>query len=182
MACGNPSGKLWQKSGVFKQLEAILRGGHVFKTRAKLIDRHFPRGGRNPRKEMEPVMASFLHFLFLLLSGPGSPVQIFSIGIGINYGADPNVLRAFSNSNVDFIVGVGNEIEEEQGTPMKPSVPIDIYVFALFNEDLKPGPASERKYGLYYPDGTPVYNIGLQGYLPEIASASNINDSVSKCD
>nr|DAD48542.1 TPA_asm: hypothetical protein HUJ06_018479 [Nelumbo nucifera] len=66
-------------------------------------------------------------------------------------------------------------IEEKQGTPLKPSVPIDIYVFALFNEDLKPGPASERNYGLYYPDGTPVYDIGLRGYLPEIvASASKI--------
>ncbi|GAV85989.1 Glyco_hydro_17 domain-containing protein [Cephalotus follicularis] len=69
-------------------------------------------------------------------------------------------------------------IEERQGTPAKPSVPIDIYVFALFNEDLKPGPTSERNYGLYYPDGRPVYNIGLQGYLPDIItySASNRNE------
>ncbi|CAL5426298.1 unnamed protein product [Camellia sinensis] len=68
-------------------------------------------------------------------------------------------------------------IEERQGTPANPSVPIDVYVFALFNEDLKPGPASERNYGLYYPDGTPVYNIGLQGNLPQmiINSAPKIN-------
>ncbi|XP_022752559.1 glucan endo-1,3-beta-glucosidase 14-like isoform X1 [Durio zibethinus] len=63
-------------------------------------------------------------------------------------------------------------IEEKQGTPGKPNVPIDIYVFALFNENLKPGPASERNYGLYYPDGTPVYNIGVQGYLPELVYSS----------
>ncbi|KAK6138303.1 hypothetical protein DH2020_027949 [Rehmannia glutinosa] len=61
-----------------------------------------------------------------------------------------------------------NRIGLNQGTPAKPSVPIDIFVFALFNEDLKPGPVSERNYGLYYPDGTPVYNIGLQGYLPRM--------------
>lgn len=68
-------------------------------------------------------------------------------------------------------------IEERQGTPANPSVPIDVYVFALFNEDLKPGPASERNYGLYYPDGTPVYNIGLQGYLPQLVidSATRIH-------
>ncbi|XP_044472965.1 glucan endo-1,3-beta-glucosidase 14 isoform X2 [Mangifera indica] len=67
-------------------------------------------------------------------------------------------------------------VEEKQGTPAKPSVPIDIHVFALFNENLKPGPASERNYGLYYPDGRPVYNIGLQGYLPDqMASDSKIN-------
>ncbi|PNX89837.1 glucan endo-1,3-beta-glucosidase 14-like protein, partial [Trifolium pratense] len=63
-------------------------------------------------------------------------------------------------------------IEEKQGTPAKPLVPIDVYVFALFNEDLKPGPASERNYGLYYPNGSPVYNIGLQGYLPQMVVPS----------
>lgn len=70
-------------------------------------------------------------------------------------------------------------IAENQGTPARPSLPIDIYVFALFNEDLKPGPTSERNYGLYYPDGTPVYDIGLQSQLPQIASAAFYIDSAS---
>ncbi|KAJ0976725.1 hypothetical protein J5N97_012199 [Dioscorea zingiberensis] len=61
----------------------------------------------------------------------------------------------------------------KQGTPLKPSVPIDVYVFALFNEDLKTGPTSERNYGLYYPNGTPVYNIGLNGRLPSMPSSSS---------
>lgn len=63
-------------------------------------------------------------------------------------------------------------IEQQKGTPMKPSVPIDVFVFALFNENLKPGPASERNYGLFYPDGNPVYNIGLNGYLPQFTSSA----------
>lgn len=63
-------------------------------------------------------------------------------------------------------------IQQKQGTPGKPSVPIDVYFFALFNENLKPGPTSERNYGLYYPNGNPVYNIGLQGYLPEMDYSS----------
>ncbi|KAK4780493.1 hypothetical protein SAY87_016599 [Trapa incisa] len=63
-------------------------------------------------------------------------------------------------------------IEQKQGTPVRPDVPLDVYVFALFNENMKPGPASERNYGLYYPDGRPVYDLGLQGYIPELVSAA----------
>jgi hypothetical protein len=59
-------------------------------------------------------------------------------------------------------------IAMNEGTPMNPSVPIDIYVFALFNEDLKPGPTSERNFGLLYPNEAPVYNIGLDGHIPSL--------------
>ncbi|KAJ1408461.1 Glycoside hydrolase family 17 [Sesbania bispinosa] len=88
---------------------------------------------------------------------------------------DPDEVGATPQNAEIYNSNLLKRIEMKQGTPAKPSVPIDIYVFALFNEDLKPGPASERNYGLYYPDGTPVYNIGLQGYLPEMVIESKSN-------
>ncbi|KAL6566963.1 hypothetical protein OROMI_015367 [Orobanche minor] len=75
-------------------------------------------------------------------------------------------------------------VEENQGTPLKPSVPVDIYVFALFNEDMKPGPVSEKNYGLYYPNGSAVYSIGLQGYIPRMdysASTRNVRGCLLLC-
>ncbi|KAM7502291.1 hypothetical protein LguiB_001195 [Lonicera macranthoides] len=90
---------------------------------------------------------------------------------------DPNEAGASPENAGIYNGNLLQRIEQQQGTPANPTVPIDIYVFALFNENLKPGPASERNYGLYYPDGTPVYNIGVRGVLPQLnISGSKKND------
>uniref|UniRef100_A0A0D3F5Z3 glucan endo-1,3-beta-D-glucosidase n=1 Tax=Oryza barthii TaxID=65489 RepID=A0A0D3F5Z3_9ORYZ len=83
---------------------------------------------------------------------------------------DPDEAGATPENAGTYIGNLLRRIEMKQGTPLRPQAPIDVYVFALFNENLKPGPASERNYGLFYPDGTPVYNVGLRGYLPPMAS------------
>jgi hypothetical protein len=40
------------------------------------------------------------------------------------------------------------------------------FVFALFNEDLKGGPGTERHWGLFYPNGSAVYEADLTGRRP----------------
>ncbi|XP_006647977.1 glucan endo-1,3-beta-glucosidase 12-like [Oryza brachyantha] len=45
------------------------------------------------------------------------------------------------------------------GTPRRADADIDVYLFALFNENQKPGPTSERNYGVFYPNQQKVYDV-----------------------
>jgi exo-beta-1,3-glucanase (GH17 family) len=47
------------------------------------------------------------------------------------------------------------------GTPLRPQDPLNVFLFALFNENQKTGPTSERNYGLFYPNEEKVYDIPL---------------------
>lgn len=63
-------------------------------------------------------------------------------------------------------------LAKKKGTPLRPKNVVKAYIFALFNEDLKTGPASERHYGLFKPDGSIAYDIGFAGLKSSYASFS----------
>ncbi|KAJ4849560.1 hypothetical protein Tsubulata_045806 [Turnera subulata] len=48
-----------------------------------------------------------------------------------------------------------------RGTPLMPNRRFETFLFSLFNENLKPGPTAERNWGLFRPDFSPVYDIGI---------------------
>ncbi|KAH7862525.1 hypothetical protein Vadar_006050 [Vaccinium darrowii] len=49
------------------------------------------------------------------------------------------------------------------GTPARPGKVVPAFFFALYNENQKPGPSTERHFGLLYPNGSNVYPIDLSG-------------------
>ncbi|KAJ0076354.1 hypothetical protein Patl1_34517 [Pistacia atlantica] len=63
------------------------------------------------------------------------------------------------------------KLAKKKGTPYKPKTPVRAYVFALFNENLKPGPTSERNFGLFKADGSISYDIGFTGLIPSSAAS-----------
>ncbi|XP_073108182.1 glucan endo-1,3-beta-glucosidase 4 [Elaeis guineensis] len=48
------------------------------------------------------------------------------------------------------------------GTPSRPNAPVNTYIHELFNEDLRPGPISEKSWGVFFPNGTTVYSLRFE--------------------
>ncbi|GMI92847.1 hypothetical protein like AT3G55430 [Hibiscus trionum] len=56
---------------------------------------------------------------------------------------------------------VVKEIVSGKGTPLMPNRTFETYMFALFNENQKPGPLVEKYWGMINPDLTPIYDVGV---------------------
>lgn len=52
------------------------------------------------------------------------------------------------------------------GTPARPGSVLPAFIFALYNENRKPGQGTERHFGLLYPSGKNIYPIDLSGETP----------------
>ncbi|KAB2617500.1 glucan endo-1,3-beta-glucosidase 2-like [Pyrus ussuriensis x Pyrus communis] len=49
------------------------------------------------------------------------------------------------------------------GTPKHPGLAVSTFIYELYNEDTKPGPVSEKNWGLFDANGTPIYILRLTG-------------------
>ncbi|XP_056166129.1 glucan endo-1,3-beta-glucosidase-like [Syzygium oleosum] len=78
---------------------------------------------------------------------------------------DPNQPDVNMENAVSYNGNLVRHVNSGKGTPLMPNRTFETYVFALFNEDLKPS-TSERNYGLFKPDLTPVYDVGIMRNEP----------------
>ncbi|KAJ6986494.1 hypothetical protein NC653_019878 [Populus alba x Populus x berolinensis] len=74
---------------------------------------------------------------------------------------DPNQPMCTVENAVSYNKNMIKVVTSGNGTPLMPKRRFQTYVFSLFNENLKPGSTAERNWGLFRPDFTPVYDVGI---------------------
>ncbi|CAA2987819.1 glucan endo-1,3-beta-glucosidase 4-like [Olea europaea subsp. europaea] len=67
-------------------------------------------------------------------------------------------------------------VSNDSGPPSQPDIPINTYIYELFNEDKRRGPVSERNWGVLFPNSTSVYSISLSN-----SGSLNANSSTVFC-
>ncbi|CAA7041680.1 unnamed protein product [Microthlaspi erraticum] len=88
-------------------------------------------------------------------------VEIVVAETGWPYKGDPNEAGATLENAKAYNKNLIAHLKSMAGTPLMPGKVVDTYLFALFDENLKPGKGSERAFGLFQPDLTMSYDVGL---------------------
>ncbi|KAJ0076851.1 hypothetical protein Patl1_36395 [Pistacia atlantica] len=88
-------------------------------------------------------------------------VEIVVAETGWPYRGDPNEVGPSVENAKAYNGNLISHLRSMVGTPLMPGKSVDTYIFALYDEDLKPGPSSERAFGLFKPDLTVTYDAGL---------------------
>lgn len=84
---------------------------------------------------------------------------------------DANEAGATVSNARTYNLNLRKRLLKKKGTPYRPKMVVKAYVFAMFNENLKPGPTSERNFGLFKADGSISYDIGFTGLVPSSATS-----------
>lgn len=74
-----------------------------------------------------------------------------------------------------YISNLIRRVSNDSGPPSQPTIPINTYIYELFNEDKRPGPVSEKNWGILFPNGSAVYPLGL------ISGRATANSSTVYC-
>ncbi|PWA82307.1 O-Glycosyl hydrolases family 17 protein [Artemisia annua] len=88
-------------------------------------------------------------------------VEIIVAETGWPSGGDPQNKHANPANAAAYNGGLIKKVTSGVGTPLMPGRKFETYIFSLFNENLKGPSLDEKNFGLFRPDFTQVYNIGI---------------------
>ncbi|KAF8081677.1 hypothetical protein N665_0871s0014 [Sinapis alba] len=108
----------------------------------------------------ENLLEAQVDAVFAAMSAVGfNDVKVVVTETGWPSAGDENEIGAGSANAAAYNGGLVKRVLTGNGTPLKPKEPLNVYLFALFNENQKTGPTSERNYGLFYPNENKVYDV-----------------------
>ncbi|OAY46100.1 glucan endo-1,3-beta-glucosidase [Manihot esculenta] len=100
--------------------------------------------------------------VYSALKAMGYPdVDILVAETGWPSAGDPDQPACTVENAITYNGNLIKHVTSGKGTPLMPNRRFETYIFALFNENLKPGTSAERNWGLFRPDFSPVYDVGI---------------------
>ncbi|KAJ9704808.1 hypothetical protein PVL29_003043 [Vitis rotundifolia] len=93
-------------------------------------------------------------------------VEIVVAETGWPYSGDANEVGPSIENAKAYNGNLIAHLRSMVGTPLMPGKSVDTYIFALYDENLKPGPGSERAFGLFKPDLSMTYDVSLSKSSP----------------
>ncbi|KAL6519111.1 hypothetical protein OROGR_018431 [Orobanche gracilis] len=91
---------------------------------------------------------------------------------------DQNEPAATSSNARTYNFNLFKRLAKRKGTPLRPRAVLKAYIFALFNENSKPGAGSEKYYGLFKADGSISYDVGFHSALKSSSTAASLLPSL----
>jgi Glycosyl hydrolases family 17 len=111
-------------------------------------------------------------------------VEIVVAETGWPHNGDANEPGATVENAREYTSNLVSHLRSLSGTPRVPGKSVETYLFALYDEDLKPGPTSERSFGLFSLNLTENYDAGLlknaSDFAPASAPAPGPSTSITK--
>ncbi|KAI4368582.1 hypothetical protein MLD38_017126 [Melastoma candidum] len=125
-------------------------------------------------KSMFEAMVDAAYYSIDSMNFSGIPITVTETGwpwLGGTTEPDATVENAetFNNNLISRVLN-------GSGPPSQVNVPMNTYIYELFNEDERPGPVSEKNWGVIFTNGTAVYPLSSTG-----ASLGATNSSGQFC-
>lgn len=99
----------------------------------------------------------------------GIPIVVTETGWPWLGGADePDATVENAETYIDNLI---RRVLNNSGPPSQPSIPINTYIYELFNEDKRPGPVSEKNWGVFFANETAVYPLSTSDRITANSSA-----------
>lgn len=107
------------------------------------------------------AMVDAAYFAMAFLNFTNIPVMVTESGWPSK--GDSNEPDATLENANTYNSNLIRHVLNKTGTPKRPGIAVSTYIYELYNEDTKPGPLSEKNWGLFNANGEPVYILHLTG-------------------